>query len=372
MPAHHMTQYSDDNLDLHYDGGAGRVAAIALVNALLGLLTLGFYRFWGKTRMRRYLWSRITFDDDRFEYTGRGMELFLGFLVALAVLIPLAGIFSALQVAATANPVLLMASGILQTVIFVYLVQFAIYRARRYRLTRSQWRGIRGGQTGSALAYAAGALAWLAATVVTLGLAYPVMRTRLQRYRTRNTWFGDRALTFEGRDWALFGRWILVMLLLIPTLGVSYAWYRAGEFRYFTEQTRYGDIRFQSDLGTGRLVLIWLQLFATFVAILIVVTLAATLLVPGLMQSVQLAISDKAAAEAFGPMLMVVLFFAFLTVAILFGVARFAVFVHPMLNAICDSLTIRGSVDFGAILQSQQAMPTRGEGFADALDVGNI
>ncbi len=33
-----------------YDGRIGVVARIALTNGLLGLVTLGFYRFWGKTR----------------------------------------------------------------------------------------------------------------------------------------------------------------------------------------------------------------------------------------------------------------------------------------------------------------------------------
>ena len=43
---------------LEYDGARGPVAKIAVSNALLTLATLGAYRFWGKTRMRRYLWSR--------------------------------------------------------------------------------------------------------------------------------------------------------------------------------------------------------------------------------------------------------------------------------------------------------------------------
>lgn len=373
MTAHSTTHFPDESFALGYDGRAGHVAAIALINALLGLLTLGFYRFWGKTRMRRYLWSRIVFDDDRFEYTGRGMELLLGFLVAIAILVPLGGLASMIQVAFAANEAMLLVSGLVQAVVFVYLIQFALYRARRYRLSRTQWRGIRAGQSGSALAYAAGALAWMAATAATLGLAYPVMRTRLQRYRTENTWFGNQALSFEARDLALLGRWLLAVLLLIPTLGVSYAWYRASEFRYFTKQTRYGDISFESDLSTGRVVLIWLQLMLTFAAILVFVALVATLVMPGLMQAIQTVVSgDKAAAQTLVPMLTIIMVVAVLAVGILFGVARFAVFVHPMLNAICESLTIQGTADFAAIRQSQQARPQRGEGFADALDVGSI
>ena len=57
---------------LEYDGARGPVAKIAVSNALLTLVTLGVYRFWGKTRVRRYLWSRASFLGDRAEYTGTG------------------------------------------------------------------------------------------------------------------------------------------------------------------------------------------------------------------------------------------------------------------------------------------------------------
>ncbi len=37
----------------NYEGRVGEVAGIAVTNVLLGLVTLVFYRFWGKTRLRR-------------------------------------------------------------------------------------------------------------------------------------------------------------------------------------------------------------------------------------------------------------------------------------------------------------------------------
>ena len=39
---------------LDYDGVRGPLAKMAFSIALLTLMTLGFYRFWGKTRVRRY------------------------------------------------------------------------------------------------------------------------------------------------------------------------------------------------------------------------------------------------------------------------------------------------------------------------------
>ena len=55
----------------------------------LEFVTLGFYRFWLLTDMRRHLWANTVVDGDAAEYTGRGRELLIGFLVALAILVPI-------------------------------------------------------------------------------------------------------------------------------------------------------------------------------------------------------------------------------------------------------------------------------------------
>jgi uncharacterized membrane protein YjgN (DUF898 family) len=360
-----------------YEGRAGEVAGIAVANGLLGLVTLGIYRFWGKTRLRRYLWGRVGFDGDAFEYTGTGMELFVGFLVAIAVLIPLGILGSVVEFAFPADQILIAASGIVQGLLIVFLVQFAIYRARRYRLTRSQWRGIRAAQTGSAVRYAFVALGWYFLVGITLGLAYPVLRTSLQRYRTQNTWFGSEGFAFAGRAGQLFGRWLLAWLLLIPTLGLSYAWYRAGEFRYFAASTRYNGLSFGSELRTGRVIWIWLRYAVVLVAIVAAAGAIATFIMPGFLYGLQaLGSGDEeaiaAAMESLGSAFLVILFAMMFVVGIAASAARLALFVHPMLGEICRTLTIEGAADFDAILQSQQARPSRGEGFADALDVGAI
>ncbi len=360
-----------------YDGRVGEVAGIALTNGLLGLVTLGFYRFWGKTRLRRYLWGRIGFDGDAFEYTGTGKELLFGFLIAIAVLIPLGALGSVIEFAFPADQTVLAVSGMAQGLLIALLVQFAIYRARRYRLTRSQWRGIRAGQTGSAVRYAVVALAWYVLVGITLGLAYAAMRTALQRYRTENTWLGNERFAFEGRAGALFGRWFLAWLLLIPTLGLSYAWYRACEFRYFAAHTRYSGLSFGSKLGAGRVIWIWLRYAFVLVAIVIAAGLVAAVIMPGFLYGLgALSSGDEAAIAAamenLGSAFLLLLFAMMFVVGIATSAARLALFVHPMLGEICRTLAIAGEADFDAILQSQQARPARGEGFADVFDVGAI
>src|SRR5918995_781358 len=64
---------------LQYDGRIGALYWIFIKNLLLNIITLSIYRFWGKTNIRRYAWSHTSLQDQRFEYTGRGGELFVGF-----------------------------------------------------------------------------------------------------------------------------------------------------------------------------------------------------------------------------------------------------------------------------------------------------
>ena len=71
-------------------GRRGALFGILMMNTLLGFLTLGIYRFWARTRLRQFFWNSIEIDGDVLEYTGRGLELFIGFLIVVAVLVPLA------------------------------------------------------------------------------------------------------------------------------------------------------------------------------------------------------------------------------------------------------------------------------------------
>ncbi len=46
---------SDRRARLRHHGAAGELFKIYVVNILLTLVTLGIYRFWAKTRVRRYV-----------------------------------------------------------------------------------------------------------------------------------------------------------------------------------------------------------------------------------------------------------------------------------------------------------------------------
>src|SRR5690348_11171972 len=156
--------------------------------AALELVTLGFYRFWLVTDIRRHLWSNTVIDGDAAEYTGRARELLIGFLIALAILVPIYLVYFLISVEAEH----LQAAASIQLVASFYVFgQFAIYRARRYRLTRTVWRGVRFWMSGSGWIYAFWASVWLLSVIVTFGIALPWRAAALERYKMRHSWYGD-------------------------------------------------------------------------------------------------------------------------------------------------------------------------------------
>src|SRR5262244_4057407 len=117
-------------------GDRNEFIRLASRGAALELVTAGFYRFWLATDIRRHLWSNTMIDGDAAEYTGSGKELLIGFLFAMAILVPIYLVYFLITIEverfrAFASIPLLIA--------FYAFGQFAIYRARRYRLTRTVW-----------------------------------------------------------------------------------------------------------------------------------------------------------------------------------------------------------------------------------------
>lgn len=187
------------------DGGLFK---LALRTSILTVLTAGIYRFWARTRIRRFIWSTISVEGDALEYTGTGLEKFLGFLVAVVVLAVYLGLvqlillwFGLHYVFRPRNP----AEMIMQAAVFYLsffavlpLMIFARFRARRYMLARTRFRSIRFGMEGSAWGYVGRTLWYGFLTIITLGIHLPRQTFNLERYKTDHSWFGDRQFEQKG------------------------------------------------------------------------------------------------------------------------------------------------------------------------------
>jgi uncharacterized membrane protein YjgN (DUF898 family) len=188
--------------------------------AVLLAVTLGIYRFWFATDVRRFLWSNTEIAGETLEYTGTAVELLIGFLIAIALLVPL---YLGFAVAALSlGPTGQVVSALSFPLLF-FLGQFAVYRARRYRLTRTIYRGVRCHQDGSAVRYAICAAFWWLLIALTFGLAYPFAQSRLERFKMRHTYYGNLQGRFEGSGLRLFLHGLPMWLLVAGPLAFMLA-----------------------------------------------------------------------------------------------------------------------------------------------------
>jgi uncharacterized membrane protein YjgN (DUF898 family) len=252
-----------------FTGGRGDFFRLVGRGALLELITAGLYRFWLATDIRRALWSGTSVDGDPPEYTGTAKELLIGFLFALAILVPIYVVYFLIGIEAERTK----AFASVPLVLFFYAFgQFAIYRARRYRATRTVWRGVRFWMSGSGWAYSWRACLWGLLTLLTLGLALPWRESALERYKMRHLHYGDLEARFEGTGWGLFKRgwWLWLLSLPIITVPLTYPAYRSVLWRWWASGVRFGEVRFESDLRTGAMMGLYWAVIGWIVLLLIV------------------------------------------------------------------------------------------------------
>ncbi|EDZ99775.1 protein of unknown function DUF898 transmembrane [Burkholderia sp. H160] len=210
---------------LIYDGTLGDLYGIFFRNLLLQIVTLGIYRFWATTNNRRYIWSHMRFQDERFEYTGTGGELFKGFLLAIVAVLSAtfaAGALSVVLRTLTKSAALGALPMIVLYLLIVVLAAGAFFGAQRYRLSRTQWCGIRGGMTGSALGYGVRALFYALLCVLTLGQMTPWASMRLTECRIYASSFGSLAFRFKGRARVVYGLFFVTFVGVVVLFAVLF------------------------------------------------------------------------------------------------------------------------------------------------------
>lgn len=338
--AHHSTP----TVSFLFHGFGSTLFGMQLVNLCLTILTIGLYHFWAKAKIRRYLFSQMAFAGDRFAYHGTGKELYIGFLKAMLIFgVPYFALTAArefLEFNPWIDRMLQWMAGI---VLFLY-VPIAIVSARRYRCSRTSWRGIRfsfrGGTWDFLKLYSAG---WLL-TALSLGTYYPYFQTKRQAFLQSHTFFGNQRFHFTGQGsglilpfamtlfvtylivglcalalWLRLANAVLALLLIPLILGPSWIWFLSKKQKYFWDHTTFGTAEFCSSIT-------WQKLFTLHLgnALLLLGTLG----------------------------------FAWPWVTV-----RKACFV-------ASNLTLRGLVNLDEILQHTSETSLAGEGLSNLLDTG--
>jgi len=358
-----------------YDGKISQLYRIFLPNLLLTIITLGIYRFWAATKTRRYIWSRLSFQGERFEYTGTGGELLVGFLLALVLVfvIILFGIVGSAFVAHLIHHRGFALLGVLITyIVLLILAGGAHFSAQRYRLSRTQWRGIHGGMQGSAWVYGAWFVLYLLCTVFTLGQLAPWAMVRLVERAVNASSFGNARFNFHGQASKLYlvflGTFVAVLVIFA---GVGTAGHGAFETLKLLNAQHAG---YPVTLPAGATpVGIWRTIVAYYllliVGCLLIGSFYAAFVTRHITSRSTLGGQLRFGSTITGSRLLLLRLTNVLIAIVTLGLG-YPIVLHRSLRLMADTLTVNGGIDADALRQNTDHMPRTGEGMLNVLDHG--
>lgn len=383
-----------------YLGDPAKLFPLALGTGVLGLVTLGVYRFWGKARIRRHVWSKVRLGEDGFEFTGTGLEMFLGFLMAVVVLAVYLAVVQVILFAVGIRFVLdpqnqmeEIAQGISIALSFLAvlpLMIFAAYRSRRYKLLRTRFRGIRFAMENAAGGYTLRALILGLLTVATLGVLWPLMTFRLEAYMTERTWYGSARFRQGGRWQGLYPAYLHVLVgigLLILSVGfgaaeqgwmagflgvVGMIWgmvglilYRVRAFAFLMSHKEMdGGLGFRAEPRAGSVV--WLYVKGVVIVGLLGGVASAMIFAP--LGSMMVGIEE--ASQLVQVEIAVLGAVSYLLLLTVFGALSLVFISQPILGHFIASVTVTGGQALEAVRQRMADGGADAEGLADALDLG--
>ena len=337
-------------------------------------------------------------DDDSFEYTGTGLEKFLGFLVAVVILAVYLGIVQMILAYFGLNMMTEPTSQeqAIAQILAVYITMFAVlplllfaqYRARRYKMARTRWRGLRFGMENGAWGYTLRALGYYFLSMITLGVLTPLATFKLEEYMANRTWYGDGKFEQWGRWQDLYGGFKHVLIGLgiifgcgilagitqslfigLVGTGVGYIWmlvgivyYRIYAFNYMTnKKVLDGKVIFSSEARTGEVVKI---------AIIGTIVMAVVLSVP-LGAAAGISFSARDALMTGGGLgAIVASVLLYIAALLIVGGLNLVMVIQPIIAHVVNNIGVNGAEFLSDIQQRSADIGADAEGFADALDVG--
>lgn len=342
---------------------------LCLVNLLLTIITLGIYSFWAKAKVRKNIWAGVHIDGEPLQYTGTGGELFKGFLiVAFLIFLPVGLFYVGLGVMLSPLHPITLLSPLLLAPLFFFLIGVAVYRATRYRLSRTLWRGVRGTLNGSAVTYSFKNIGYMLLNIITLGFFIPKASLKLTSYIGNTAEFGSEPLRFSASAKPLYAKFIPLWTVGVIILSIY------GYLIYLVIsallQSNYSEAEIENIISENLISnfhfmpIVFVLFIVGFILFLIYQTALLRTIIGGFgYQSVRLSAPNIRTWSFFW-----LLFTNYLIVAF-----SFSLFIPVAVRRIAAYLVSRieceGKIDADSIMQNQRALDQSGEGLASAFEV---
>ena len=391
-----------DALGAKMVGGRGALLALVLKTTALTVSTLGLYSFWGRTRIRRWLWSSFHVDGVPFEYVGRPLEKLSGFVIAAVIVAVYLGllvmvlVFISLNLFETEGPGIAAAFALVLPVYW-----YAQYRGLRYLLNHTRWRGIAFSMVPGAWGYAWRATLWSAATILSAGLLLPVRTRSLWRFRAERSFYGDDhfrlaaplgplyaavAPLLAGLFLAALGAWLRAgvaeeaggLFLAIGTCLAFLGWFhwRARSFGILASNLQFGSgLALTAAPRTGRVLWIhvggWLAIAGILIIGLLVAVFAFGIGIASIASRIDLETLQEELSDLPPILFFVMALVFYLAVFVMRGALRVVFVSLPLFRHVAETLRVNHPLEVNAVRRGAPAHMADADGFANLFDMGS-
>ena len=177
---------------------------IWIVNISLTILTLGIYSAWAKVRNLNYFYGNTEVVGSRFHYHASPIAILKGRLLVF-------GFFVMYMLISNYYPV----TGILFSLLFLFLMPTLIVRSLRFTARNSSYRGVRFDFNGSIWGAIKYFILFPMLVPLTLGLIFPYMLHQQQKYVVENAYYGKEKFIFNNNVKAFYGICLKASLFVI-------------------------------------------------------------------------------------------------------------------------------------------------------------
>jgi len=259
---------------LRFDGEGFEYFKIWIVNILLTIVTLGLYYPWAKVRHLRYFYGNTILEERNFDYHATGKQIFMGYLIALGLLV----VYIIIQ---QVSPI----GGLLVVIALFAAVPWIIWRSMMFGMRMTSFSNVRfsfDGKLGQA--YINFFLLPLLMLICVYGL--PLLAIALPAYSAYMSAANSSAL-LEGAQPANdgMGTGLIIGAILGAIVCIVLAIYLFGLIKkrnttYMINGTQYGQGRFFTELKTAVFVKILLKTiglsFLMFIVLIVGVAIIAS------------------------------------------------------------------------------------------------
>ncbi len=201
--------------EVEFRGTTEEYFGIWIVNAILGILTLGIYSAWAKIRNKKYFYGNTFIDNHNFDYHAKGPQILIGRIIVVLILAGLRFL-----------PRYSLELYMVFYALVILSVGLIVSRALRFNARMSSYRNVRFNFSGGAGAAFLRYVIYPFLALFTLNLTKPYVTKSQNTYTTQNHKYGDRYFDFDadvgeyyGPFFAMIGFGILLFIVLAFILG---------------------------------------------------------------------------------------------------------------------------------------------------------